>query len=127
MRKRLQQYKYIILTIFLVTGVSIAGWAFAFHYDNQAKGVGPQKELNNDLQATNVLPSTLDHSKIILLLVSTGLVGFFGVRRQSNTAKISVTENRSKIKLRIIRINLLTKNALESQTCQLGIPGCVAS
>jgi hypothetical protein len=124
MRKKLQQYKYIILAIFLLTGVSIAGWAFASHYDNRAKVVGPQKELNNDLQATNIVPSTLDHSKIILLLVSTGLVGFFGVRRQRNTLKTFVTENHSKIKL---RINLLTKNDLDGQTCQLGVPGCVAS
>jgi hypothetical protein len=124
MRKKLQQHKYVILTIFLTTGVSIAGWAFASHYDNQAKGVGPQKELNNELQAANVAPSTLDHSKIILLLVSTGLVGFFGVRRKRNTLKTFVTENRSKIKL---RINLLTKNKMDGQTCQLGAPGCVAS
>ena len=123
MRKKLKQYKYIVLAIFLVTGVSIAGWAFAFHYDNQAKGVGPQKELNNDLQATNVAPSTLDHSKIILLLVSTGLIGFLGVRRKSNTVKTFVTNNRSKIKL---RINLLTEDNLESQTCHLQKTGCVA-
>ena len=116
MRKRLKQYKFIILAIFLVAGVSIAGWAFAFHYDNKAQGVGPQKELNNDLQAANVAPSTLDHSKIILLLVSTGLIGFLGVRRKSNTVKTFVTNNRSKIKL---HINLFSEDNLESQTCHL--------
>ena len=124
MRDKLQQYKFIILAIFLMTGLSIAGWAFASHYENQAKGNGLQKELNNDLQATNVAPSTHDHSKIILLLVCTGLVGFFGVRRQHITIKKFVTENRSKVKL---RINLATENDMDGQSCQLGVPGCVAS
>jgi hypothetical protein len=124
MRKRLRKYKFIILAIFLVAGASIAGWAFAFHYDNKAKGADPQKELTNDRQTADVVPSTLDHHRIILLLVSTGLVGFFGVRRKSNTVKIFDTGNRLKIKF---RINLLTEDNLKNQTCQLGIPGCVAS
>jgi cbb3-type cytochrome oxidase subunit 3 len=112
MRKKLKEHKFIILAIFLITGMSIAGWAFAFHYDNKAKSAGSQKELKNDNQAANVMPSTLDHSRIILLLVSTGLIGFFGVRRKSSTVKTFVTDTRSKIKL---RINLLTKDHLELQ------------
>ena len=124
MRQKLQQYKYIILTILLMTGVSVAGWAFASHYENQAKGVEPQKELNIDPQSTNVVPSTIDHSKIILLLVSTGLVGFFGVRRQNNTIKKFIKKKRPEIKL---RINLSRQDNLDGQTCQLGVPGCVTS
>ena len=124
MRKKLQQYKFIVLAIFLMSGVSIAGWAFAFHYDNQVKNAGPQKEFKNEILTANGIPSAIDHSKIILLLVSTGLIGFLGVRRKSNTVKTFVTNNRSKIKL---RINLLTEDNLESQTCQLGAPGCVTS
>ena len=112
MRKRLKQYKFIILAIFLMTGVSIAGWAFAFHYDNQVKNAGPQKEFKNEILTANVMPSAIDHSKIILLLVCTGMVGFFGVRRKSNPVKTFVTENRSKIKL---HINLLTEDHLELQ------------
>jgi hypothetical protein len=109
---KLVKYKFIILAIFLITGLSIAGWAFAFHYNNNAKSAGSQEELKNDSQAANVMPSTLDHSSIILLLVSTGLIGFFGVRRKSNPIKTFVTNNRSKIKL---RINLVTENNLELQ------------
>jgi hypothetical protein len=116
MRKKLQQYKFIVLAIFLMSGVSIAGWAFAFHYDNQVKNAGPQKEFKNEILTANGIPSAIDHSKIILLLVSTGLIGFLGVRRKSNTVKTFVTNNPSKIKL---RINLLTKDNLESQTCRL--------
>ena len=124
MRKKLIQYKFIILAIFLVAGVSIAGWAFAFHYDNQVKNAGPQKESKNEILTADVMPSAIDHSKIILLLVSTGLIGFLGVRRQSHTRKTFVKNKRPEIKL---SINLLTEDNLESQTCQLGAPGCVAS
>ena len=124
MRKKLKQYKFIILAIFLVAGVSIAGWAFAYHYDNQAKGVGPQEELNNDLQAANVVPSAIDHSKIILLLVCAGMVGFLGVRRKNSTMKPFVKKKRPQFK---IRINLLRQDNLESQTCHLCETDCVAS
>jgi hypothetical protein len=99
------------LAILLVVGLSIAGWVFASHYDTKMKIAGSQQEYKNDIFATKAMSSALDHGKIILLLVCIGLVGFFGVRRQSNTVKIFATENRSKIKL---RINLLTKNTLES-------------
>ena len=124
MRKKLKQHKFIILAIFLMMGMSAAGWTFAFHYDNKAKVAALQEELKNDPQAMDVMPPTLDHSTIILLLVSTGLIGFFGVRRKSNTVKKFVTNNRSKIKL---RVNLLTENNLEGQTCHLWKKGCVAS
>ena len=112
MRKKLKERKFIILAIFLMTGMAIAGWAFAFHYDNKVKAAGPQKGLKNDLPATNEMPSTLDRSKIISLLVITGLIGFLGVRRKSNTVKTFVTDNRSKIKF---RINLLTQDHPELQ------------
>ena len=112
MRKKLKERKFIILAIFLMTGVAIAGWAFAFHYDTKVKSAGSQKEFSNDIPAANVMSSVLDHSKIISLLVSTGLIGFLGVRRKSNTVKTFVTDNRSKIKF---RINLLTQDHLELQ------------
>ena len=124
MRKKLKQSKFIIMAIFLMTGVSIAGWTFAFHYDNKVKSAAAQNEFNNDILAENEMPSTLDHNRIILLLVFTGLVGFFGVRRQNNTIKTFLADNRSKIKL---RINLLSQDNPEGQTCQLRQPGCVAS
>ena len=105
-------------------GMAIAGWAFAFHYDNRDNGAGSQKELTNDLQTTKAVSSTLDHSGIILLLVSTGLIGFFGVRRKSKPLSTFVTNNRSKVRL---RINLSTKDNLERQTCELWKTGCVAN
>ncbi len=124
MRIELREFRLIISAILLVAGVSIACWAFASHYEIKMKMAGSQQEAINDIFTTRVMSSALDHSKISLLLVCIGLVGFFGVRRQSSTPKIFVTENRSKIKL---RINLLTKNDLDGQTCRRGVPGCVAS
>jgi hypothetical protein len=95
-----------------MAGVSVAGLALAFHYGGKAKNAGSQQELKNDIQAANEMLSTLGHSKIILLLVITGLIGFLGVRRKSNTVKTLVMDKRSKIKF---RINLLTEDKLESQ------------
>jgi hypothetical protein len=124
MRKKLQHYKFIILAIFLMTGLSIAGWAFAFHYDNQVKKAGSQNELKNEPLTTLVTPLVIDHSKIILLLVCTGMVGFLGVRRKNNTMKPFVEKKRARFK---IRINLLRQDNLEGQTCHLRKTGCVAS
>ena len=124
MRIKIRDYRFIILAIFLVAGVSIAGWALASHYNNKMKSAGSQEELKNDNLAANIMSSALDHSKIILLLVCTGLVGFFGVRRQNNTTKIFVKKKRPEIKL---RINLLRQDDLVSKTCHLWKTGCGAS
>ena len=124
MRKKLEQYKFIVLAIFLMSGVSIAGWAFAFHYDNQVKNAGPQEESKNEILTANVMPPAIDHSKIILLLVCAGMVGFFGVRRQKNTIITFVKKKCPELKL---RINLSRQDNLESQTCHLRKTGCVAS
>ena len=124
MRKKLKEHKFIILAIFFMTGMSIAGWAFAFHYDNQVKKVGSQNELKNETLTTNVVPAAIDHSKIILLLVCAGMVGFFGVRRKNSTMKPFVKKKHPKFK---IRINLLRQGNLQNQTCKLGAPGCVTS
>ena len=85
MRIKLKKFKFFILSVLLITGVSISGWALASHYDNKEKSVGSQKELKNDIQAANVTPLKLDQNNIILVLVSVGLIGIFGVRRQSKT------------------------------------------
>ena len=83
MRMKLKKYKFIILSVFLVAGMSVAGWAFAFHYNDKAKSAESLKELKKDIQVAKIMPLALDQNNIILVLVSIGLVGFFGVRRQS--------------------------------------------
>ena len=85
MRIQLEKLKSLILSVFLITGVSFSGWALASHFDNKGKSVESQKELKNDIQAENVTPMALDQNNIILALVCAGLIGFFGVRRQSQT------------------------------------------
>ena len=123
MRMKLREYRFIILAIFLVVGAAIAGWAFAFHYDNKMKSAGSQEVFKNDILAANLMPSALNHKKIISLLVCTGLVGFFGVRRKSNTMKKIVKKKRPEIKL---RINLLRQDTLKSQRAHPWKTGCVA-
>jgi hypothetical protein len=85
MRIKFEKFKFLILSVFLITGVSISGWALASHFDNKGKSVESQKELKNDIQAADVTPLALDPNNIILVLVCAGLVGIFGVRRQSKT------------------------------------------
>lgn len=76
MRIIFKKYNFIILSVFLITGVLITAWALAFHFDIQAKSAESQIELKNENQGANLID-------IILVLVCMGLVGFFGVRRQS--------------------------------------------
>jgi len=110
---KLKKYKFIILSVFLLTGMSMAGWAFVFHYDDKARNAESQKELKNDIQVANAMPLALDQNNIILALVCIGLIGFLGVRRQSkkleNFAKAKHPESRS-------RANFLDENSSERQT-----------
>jgi hypothetical protein len=85
MRIKLKRFNFFILSVSLITGVFIVGWALASHFDNKEKTVASQKEMKNDVQAANVAPLALDHNNIIWVLVCAGLVGIFGVRRQSKT------------------------------------------
>ena len=83
MRTIANKYNFIILPALLITGVLIAGWSLASHYDDRVKSADSQKEWKNGSQADTVKPSALDQNNIILALVSIGLIGFVGVRRQS--------------------------------------------
>ncbi len=85
MRKKLKKYNFIILSVFVMTGMSITGWAVDFHYENLAETAKFQKELNTNGEVTNAKPLALDNNNIILVLVCTGLIGLFGLRRQRKT------------------------------------------
>ena len=85
MRRILRKYRFIILSVFLLTGMSIAVWPYVFHSDSKAKSAESHKVLKNDPKVVSMLPSALDHTNIILVLLCTGLVGFFGVRRHRKT------------------------------------------
>ncbi len=124
MRIGIPNYKYIILAVLIVAGVSIAGWAFAFYFDNTTKSAVSQKEAQNDSRTVTERPLELDHKKLILLLVCTGLIGFFGVRRKSNSLKRIVRGKRPEAKL---HINLLNDQNLNRRVCHIWETDCVAN
>ena len=106
MRIILKKYNFIILSVFLISGVLVTAWALSFHFDVQAKSAESQIELKNENQGTYV-------NDRILVLVCMGLVGFFGVRRQSkkleNFAKVKPSESSA-------REGLLNENNPEGLT-----------
>ena len=82
MRTKLNKYRFNILTVFLIIGMSIAGWAITFRYNHTAKSAESQKAPNNDSLLQNIVPAAINHRNTILMLVCTGLIGFIGVNRQ---------------------------------------------
>ena len=121
MRKMGKNYKFIILSVLVMTGVSTTGWVLAFNYENFEKTANSQIELKNHGQVTNAKLLALDYNNIILVLVGTGLIGFFGIRRQRKTS-----ENFVKFKQRECspQVDSLTENNPERQVCRakLDIP-----
>ena len=115
MKMILKEYRFTILSVFLLMGMYIAGWVFDFHYVDKARNAESQKELKNDNQVANVMPLTLDQNNIILVLICIGLIGFFGVRRPSkilqNLVWLKPPESRS-------RTDSINENDPERQTCQ---------
>ena len=104
-----------------MTVASLTGWALAFNYENLAETANSQKELINNGQVTDLKQLALDHNNIILVLVCAGLIGFFGVRRQSKTSKNLVKVTRSECSS---HENSLNENDPERQACRgkLNIP-----
>ena len=79
---RLKKYKLIGLMVLLMTGLSITGWAISTHYDITLKTAEIQKELQNNDHNGNDLQAEFSHNKPVLFLISIGLIGLVGVRRQ---------------------------------------------
>ena len=82
MRTTVNKYKFIILAVFVLTGVSVTGWAITSHFNHTAKSAESQKAPKNDSRPANIVPAAINQTNTILLLVCTGLIGFIGVRRQ---------------------------------------------
>ena len=120
MRKKLKRYKFIVLPVLVMTGVSITGWTLTFNYLNFEKNATSQ-ELKNHGQVTNAKSLTLDHNTITLVLVCTGLIGFVGVRRQSKISENFVKGKHSECSSHEISLN---ENNPERQACRakLNIP-----
>lgn len=79
---RLKKFKIIILLVFFITGLSITGWSISTHWDITSNNSEPQKELETDSQTAKNMSVAPSSNKPILFLISTGLIGLVGIRRQ---------------------------------------------
>lgn len=79
---RFKKFKIIILLVFLITGLSITGWSISTHYNITLETAEVQKELQNESQNEALQQAESNSIKPILFLISTGLIGLVGVRRQ---------------------------------------------
>ena len=64
------------------------GWAITFNYDNTVIANESQKEPKNGTLVPNIIPVETSINKTILVLVFTGFIGLFGIRRQGKKQEI---------------------------------------
>ena len=95
MKMRLKKYRLIFLLVVLMTGLSITGWSISTHYDHAFINGELQKELKNDSQIGNTISEGFNKNSPILFLISTGLIGLVGVRRQRK--KLEDLQSKDKI------------------------------
>ena len=79
---KLKKYKLIFLLVVFMVGLSITGWSISTHYDHTFINAEFQKELKNNSQIGNTTWGDFSKNSPILFLISTGLIGLLGVRRQ---------------------------------------------
>jgi hypothetical protein len=84
MKMRIKKIRLISILVVLMMGLSITGWAISTHYDHTFITAEIQKELENDRQISNAISAEFSKNSPILFLISTGLIGLLGVRRQKN-------------------------------------------
>ena len=92
---KLKKYRIIFLLVVLMTGLSITGWSISTHYDHTFINGELQKELKNDSQIGNTISEGFNKNSPILFLISTGLIGLVGVRRQRK--KLEDLQSKDKI------------------------------
>ena len=64
-------------------GLSITGWSISTHFDQTLINSELQKEMKNDSQIDNTVLKEFSNNIPILSLISTGLIGLLGIRRQT--------------------------------------------
>ena len=79
---KIKKYKLIILLVVLMTGLSITGWSISTQYDHIFLNAELQRELEPNSQTGNAKSDEISNNIPILFLVSSGLIGLLGVRRQ---------------------------------------------
>ncbi len=77
-----KKYRLIFLLVVFMMGLSITGWTISTHYDHTYISGELQKEMKNDGQSGNAILGMFRNNSPILFLITTGLIGLFGVRRQ---------------------------------------------
>ena len=82
MRMKRKKYRLIFLLVVFMVGLSITGWSISTHYDHTYISGELQKEMKNDGQSGNAILGIFRNNSPILFLITTGLIGLFGVRRQ---------------------------------------------
>jgi len=80
---KLKKRGFIFLLVVLMVGLSITGWSISANYDHIFINNELQKETKNDSQMGNTVVKEFSNNIPILFLISTGLIGLVGVRRQT--------------------------------------------
>ena len=80
---KLTKYRFIILLVALMMGLAVTGWSISAHYDHKTINSELQKETKNDSQTGNTVVREFSNNVPILSLISTGLIGLVGIRRQT--------------------------------------------
>ena len=80
---KLKKYRFIFILVILMMGLSITGWSISTHFDHTLINSELQKEMNNDSQIDNTVVREFSNNVPILSLISTGLIGLLGIRRQT--------------------------------------------
>jgi len=84
MKMKLNKYRFIFLLVVLMMGLSITGWSISTHYDHTFINSELQKETKNEGQSGNTVLGELSNNVPTLSsLISAGLIGFLGIRRQT--------------------------------------------
>lgn len=88
MQTKFNKLTVIMLGAFLITGISITGWAITFHYDKTGIANESQKKPKIETLVPNLMPVETSHRNTILSLVFIGLIGLIGIRRQGKKLEI---------------------------------------
>jgi hypothetical protein len=83
---KLKKYRFIFILVILMMGLSITGWSISTHFDHTLINSELQKEMKNDSQIDNTVLTVLrefSNNVPVLSLISTGLIGLLGIRRQT--------------------------------------------
>ncbi len=80
---KLNKYKFLFLLVVLMMSLSVTGWSISAHYDLTPLDGQLQKETKNDSQTGNTVGREFSNNVPILALISTGLIGLLGIRRQT--------------------------------------------